>query len=158
MLRKRRDIAQIIAPPPLLFLFFLGVAWLIDYLYPVHFEFFPFTARLVLSIVFSVPAMVLAALAFYAMRKAKTPVEPCKPTERVVQVGSFRLTRNPLYLALLTMFLAIALLVNSLWFYIAVPCLFMTLHYGVVLREEQYLKTKFGNEYTEYSQKVRRWL
>ena len=75
----------------------------------------------------------------------------------IVARGPFGLTRNPLYLALTTMLLVMALLANSGWFYLSVPLLFATLHFGVVLREERYLEGKFGDEYSSYKNRVRRW-
>lgn len=54
--------------------------------------------------------------------------------------------------------MAIALMVDSIWFYSEVFLLFATLHYGVVLREEKYLKERFGEEYLSYMKRVRRWL
>ncbi len=38
-----------------------------------------------------------------------------------------------------------------------VPTL-MVMHYGAISREEQYLQSKFGEEYLRYKASVRRWL
>ena len=40
---------------------------------------------------------------------------------------------------------------------LAVP-LAITIHYGVVLREEAYLERRFGDAYRDYKARVRRWL
>jgi protein-S-isoprenylcysteine O-methyltransferase Ste14 len=36
--------------------------------------------------------------------------------------------------------------------------LVLIFHYGVVLREERYLATKFGEPYLQYKRQVRRWI
>jgi len=36
--------------------------------------------------------------------------------------------------------------------------LVLIFHYGVVLREEQYLAAKFGEPYLQYKSQVRRWI
>ena len=149
--------APIIAPPPLLFFAFLGAAWGADTLYPWHLDWVPSGPRVVAGLLLSVVVTSLGAWAIWVMAKAKTPVEPWHPTERIVARGPFGLTRNPLYLALTTMLLVMALLANSGWFYLSVPLLFATLHFGVVLREERYLEGKFGDEYSSYKNRVRRW-
>ncbi len=38
-----------------------------------------------------------------------------------------------------------------------VPTL-MVMHYGVISREEQYLQSRFGEEYLRYKASVRRWM
>jgi len=49
-------------------------------------------------------------------------------------------------------------LFNSLWPLLLLPALFAAFHFGMVLREEQYLERKFGAEYLDYRSRVRRWL
>ncbi len=151
------DVARIIAPPPLLFFAYLGAAWGADTLYSWNVEWAPVLPRIVAGFLLSAFAASLGAWAIWVMAKAKTPVEPWHPTERIVKRGPFGLTRNPLYLVLTTMLLVMALVVNWGWFYLSVPFLFATLHFGVVMREERYLEGKFGDEYSSPKKRVRRW-
>ncbi len=76
----------------------------------------------------------------------------------VVTDGAFRYSRNPTYLSLTLLYVGVALVLNSLWvLMMVVPAVAVT-HWGVVLREERYLESKFGEEYRRYTQRVRRWI
>lgn len=92
------------------------------------------------------------------MRAARTNVNPSLPTTAIVTSGPFRISRNPLYLALNLVFLGLTLAINSYWGPIALGLLLPLLHYGVVLREERYLERKFGERYLHYKARVRRYL
>jgi protein-S-isoprenylcysteine O-methyltransferase Ste14 len=93
-----------------------------------------------------------------AMHHRGTNVSPLKPSLTVVSDGPFRLTRNPLYLSLISLYLAVTLLVDALWpLLLLIPAVAIT-HYGIILREERYLEAKFGDMYRAYRQRVRRWL
>ena len=51
-----------------------------------------------------------------------------------------------------------ALLVNSGWgLLLLVPAVAVT-HFLVIAREERYLEGKFGDEYSAYRERVRRWI
>ena len=63
-----------------------------------------------------------------------------------------------MYLSLMLIYSGIAIYANSLWLVFLLPVLFVALERGVVLREEKYLEGKFGDEYLEYKNKVRRWI
>ncbi len=102
------DVAPILAPPPLLFFVFLGAAWGADTLYPWHVEWVPVLPRIIAGLILSVLAGIVGAWAILVMMRARTPVETCRPTERIVERGPFSLTRNPLYMALTTMLLVMA--------------------------------------------------
>jgi protein-S-isoprenylcysteine O-methyltransferase Ste14 len=102
-----------------------------------------------------------AALAFWGrgvMDRAGTNVDPRKPTTAIVEAGPFRFTRNPLYVAMTILYLGLAFCLNDIWFLPVLVVLLVVMHYGVVLREERYLETKFGQPYRDYTQRVRRWL
>lgn len=96
MFSKRDDVAKIIAPPPLLFFFYLGIAWAADTLYYWHVEWMPLPVRVSAAIALILFAGTVGTWAILVMKKAKTPVEPWMPTERIITCGPFCFTRNPL--------------------------------------------------------------
>lgn len=107
--------------------------------------------------------VVLAAIAFAlwgqrSMRAAGTNINPNLPATAVVSDGPFAFTRNPLYVSLLAMFAGIGVLTASLAFLAVLVPFALVLHFGVVLREERYLETKFGDAYLGYKSRVRRWI
>ncbi|HZP60990.1 MAG TPA: isoprenylcysteine carboxylmethyltransferase family protein, partial [Opitutaceae bacterium] len=102
-----------------------------------------------------------AALAIWAarmMRAAGTNIRPDLPALTVVRAGPYRFTRNPMYLALCVLQLALGFALNDWSVLLAVIPLALILHFGVVRREERYLEAKFGEQYLALKRKVRRWL
>ena len=100
----------------------------------------------------------LMAGSIRALRQAGTPVETWRPTAAVVSRGPYAHMRNPIYSALLLVYLAIGMVANAPAVVALAPLLFAALHFGVVLREEHYLEFKFGDAYLEYRRTVPRWL
>src|SRR5687768_12454223 len=97
-------------------------------------------------------------VAYRAMARARTTINPRERTTTLVTSGVYRISRNPIYLGwfLLTLGQGVASL--SL-FSVAVAVLMIgLLHWAVVLNEEGYLETAFGDEYVRYRESVRRWL
>src|SRR6266540_743991 len=106
-------------------------------------------------------AVVAAALAIWAgrvMKAAGTNVRPDRPALTVVTSGPYRFTRNPMYLSLGLLQLAVGLILDGLIPILFVVPLALILHYGVVLREESYLERKFGDSYVVFKKHVRRWI
>lgn len=70
----------------------------------------------------------------------------------------FQYSRNPTYLSLTLLHVGLALVLGMPWVLLmVVPAAALT-QWGVVLREEQYLESKFGEEYLRYKTRVRRWM
>lgn len=86
------------------------------------------------------------------------PTDPGHPTSKVVKTGVFTISRNPLYLGSVLVFLGIALIFNLLWTIITLLISIVISHYALIIPEEQYLAAKFGDEYREYFASVHRWL
>jgi protein-S-isoprenylcysteine O-methyltransferase Ste14 len=76
----------------------------------------------------------------------------------VVAHGPFRFTRNPMYVAMGTVYLGVTALVNSLWPLLLFPPAVWIIGRYMIAREEAYLERKFGHAYLDYKAKVRRWL
>jgi protein-S-isoprenylcysteine O-methyltransferase Ste14 len=92
------------------------------------------------------------------MKAAGTNVDPGKPALAIVRGGPFRFTRNPMYLALCFLQIALGFFLNDWITLMFVGPLVLIFHYGVILREERYLTAKFGEPYLQYKREVRRWI
>lgn len=86
------------------------------------------------------------------------PTDPGHPTSKVVKTGVFAISRNPLYLGGSISLLGIALLLNTLWAIVMLLLSIIICRYVLIIPEERYLATKFGNEYKDYVASVNRWL
>jgi protein-S-isoprenylcysteine O-methyltransferase Ste14 len=92
-----------------------------------------------------------------ALQAAATNVDPMRPTTAIVTSGPYRFSRNPLYVALTLLYVGLTLAFNTLWGLVVLVPLVITMHCGVVRREERYLERKFGDVYRQYRSKVRRY-
>lgn len=91
-------------------------------------------------------------------RRRDTTIIPFEQSSTLIVDGPYRLTRNPIYLAMVLVLLGVWLLLGSLS-----PALVMLLFVWwistrFIAKEEQHLETQFGRAYLEYKAKVRRWL
>lgn len=153
-----KDHDHIVAHPPVFFLIVLAVGFLLHKLYPLAIMADPGTLSKVLANALFVVSGVVMVTTTRLMLRKKTDPRPDRPTSTIVSEGFFRYSRNPLYLSLMLIYSGIAVYANSLWLVFLLPVLFFALERGVVLREEKCLEGKFGDEYLEYKNKVRRWI
>jgi len=102
--------------------------------------------------------VLLSATALRVFRKAGTSPIPIKPTTALTFEGPYRFTRNPMYLSLALVTLAIALWLDVVWIAVALIAVVLLIDRSVIAREERYLERKFGEPYLAYKARVRRWL
>ena len=93
-----------------------------------------------------------------AFRRAGTHVDPRQPALRLVSDGPYRLTRNPMYLGMVTLQLGLALTFSLDWALAGAAVVWLLLDRLVVRPEEAYLTARFGAAYREYLERSRRWL
>jgi protein-S-isoprenylcysteine O-methyltransferase Ste14 len=91
-------------------------------------------------------------------RKSHTPIHNARTPATLVETGPFRFSRNPMYLFGSIAYLGLGLLLIQLWAVALLVPVFVTLHYGVVLREEEFLSEHFGAPYERYKERVHRYL
>jgi protein-S-isoprenylcysteine O-methyltransferase Ste14 len=143
-------------PPPLLTIAVIGAAWAVDRALPMPVAdgvWLRWSGFAVIALAF-----LLAVVALLHFLRAKTHVEPWRPTSVVIRHGVFRFSRNPIYLAFCIASFGAGLALNSWWGIASVPVLGYLLHCFVIRREEAYLERKFGEQYLSYRRQVRRWL
>ena len=96
------------------------------------------------------------ALSLFA--RHETGLLPGQPTNAIIEEGPFRVSRNPLYVGLLALYLGLALLAPTLWGLVLFPAAVLLIHWGAIRPEERYLHERFGAAYEDYTRRVRRWL
>ncbi len=94
----------------------------------------------------------------WTMRRVGTPIHNSRTPTALVQTGPFRLTRNPMYLFGSIGYAGLALFLCEPWSLALLPAVVAIIHHGVVLREEAFLESRFGDSYRQYRARVRRWL
>jgi protein-S-isoprenylcysteine O-methyltransferase Ste14 len=154
-----KDTPNVIAPPPLIFLSGLLLSGIVQWFYP----FYIFSAEYLIysriaGILLAVSGFRIILTAHLKMKKAQTNIEPWKPTNSIISEGIYSYSRNPIYMAMIMIFYGIKFFFNSVWFTPALILVLLVIHFGVILREEKYLEGKFGDEYLNYKNRVRRWL
>jgi protein-S-isoprenylcysteine O-methyltransferase Ste14 len=87
----------------------------------------------------------------------KGTLAPWAPPERLVVVGLYRFSRNPMYVSvsLILVGWAASFGVPGLWAYAA--CIAVAFHLRVVLGEEPWLARTHGAEWQAYAARVPRW-
>ncbi|WP_426323658.1 methyltransferase family protein [Microbacterium sp. E-13] len=96
--------------------------------------------------------------ALWLMARHRTALLPGGSTRVILDKGPFRVSRNPLYLGLIALDIALALLWPSFWALLLTPLGVAALWWGAIAPEERYLHEKFSAEYDDYRTRVRRWL
>jgi protein-S-isoprenylcysteine O-methyltransferase Ste14 len=93
-------------------------------------------------------------------RRANTTVNPLKPqaASSLVTIGIYRYTRNPMYLGLLFLIVAWAVLLSSPFALLGPVTFVAFIGRFQIVPEERVLSALFGEEYAAYKSHVRRWL
>lgn len=83
---------------------------------------------------------------------------PWAPPERLVMVGLYRFSRNPMYLAvgLILAGWALTFRTTPLWVYAGIVG--AAFHLRVVFGEEPWLARRYGEQWTAYCSRVPRWI
>ena len=82
--------------------------------------------------------------------QAHTTLDPHGSVTEIVTSGPYRFSRNPIYLGFVCFLVGFTFIFRTYWGLI--------LSQLVIKYEEAYLEKKFGEVYTNYKSRVRRWL
>jgi protein-S-isoprenylcysteine O-methyltransferase Ste14 len=152
----RSDNPGVWFPPPLWYVLAVLIGVLLDRRWPFPIPAGPLTT--ITGVVFVVGWMALFFLSIGRFLRSKTSVIPIRPADALVLSGPYRYTRNPMYVGLALLTIACGLFLATWWpIVLLVPTLALVQQF-VILREERYLRRRFGTEYETYTRRVRRWL
>lgn len=98
--------------------------------------------------------------AIRAFIRAKTTINPVAITQAssLVTGGVYRVTRNPMYVALTLLLFAWAAALGQPWAVLGPVVFAVFINRYQIIPEERALSAKFGFAYEAYRQRVRRWL
>jgi protein-S-isoprenylcysteine O-methyltransferase Ste14 len=153
---KPADHAGVRVPPPLIYVGLFGLGEALHQVVP--FTFLPVIPARVAALIFLGGGVLLAAWSNLLFQRAHTSLVPIKPTTALVVTGPYRLTRNPMYLGLLCVYIAVALWFGVVWALMLVPLVVLAVQRLAIAKEERYLDQKFGDLYRQYRAHVRRWI
>lgn len=147
--------AEILAPGPVLALGVFAIGGGLHLLMPV--SVLPMPWHYVVGAVLVVVGLGIVVSGLLTMRRIdKSPTHSDEPAELLTD-GPFKYSRNPLYLGLIVSYLGLTALLNSVW--PLIPLIALVWYFDrMAKREEAYLEAKFGQEFREYRENVRRWL
>jgi protein-S-isoprenylcysteine O-methyltransferase Ste14 len=91
-------------------------------------------------------------------RRSGQDPRPWMPSPELILRGPYRFSRNPMYVGMTLITIAIGGLLARGWIALLAPVALLVVHRWAVLPEEAYLTAKFGEPYLAYKAKVRRYL
>ena len=144
-------------PPAIMFLIFSGFMFLLAKYLPVGY--FDFFGRYLLIKAFVLFAILIAFVALIQFYKARTTIDPSKPTKTTVLItsGVYNYSRNPMYLALLLLLLAWGLWLGNAFNTVLAAGFVAFMNKYQIIPEEKALRKQFGKPYDKYCKFVRRW-
>jgi len=143
-------------PPPLVTLLFGGLIYYSSALLPsVTFRWQGLLALLVLIVALGVIATAVATF-----RRLQTTVNPLQPksASALATSGIFSYSRNPMYLGMLLILIALSLHMGAVASILLIPGFIIYISILQIAPEEQAMSELFGGEFADYCHRVRRWL
>jgi protein-S-isoprenylcysteine O-methyltransferase Ste14 len=155
---NKRDGAAVRIAPPLVYLgaVIVGVV-LHAFVMPLPIGLSP-ELRIAVGAAATLPGLVLMGGAIGLFRRTGQDPKPWESTPAIISTGVYRITRNPMYLGMAFVQIAIGVGLANWWIIALVPVVLVIVHATAVHHEEVYLERKFGDEYARYKGSVRRWL
>lgn len=140
--------------PPRIALSFVVTALALHVLLPLQLH----PALPVAATITAIAGFGLMIRAWWLFRLAGTAICPTETSSTLITRDVFSISRNPMYLGMIMMLLALALAIGSAPFYLAAIAFSVVLDIVFCPYEERKALLEFGASYDAYRQKVRRWL
>ena len=146
-------------PPPILLVACVALIFLGQFYFP-QFKLSFGVLQLVIAAFFLLAGLFVARIAGKQFAEANTTINPVKleNTSKLVTEGVFAYSRNPMYVGLISLLIAIVVFFGFWPGIVLVPALFLYVDLVQIAAEEKVLIEKFGQENLDYKTRVRRWL
>jgi protein-S-isoprenylcysteine O-methyltransferase Ste14 len=143
-------------PPPAVFIVTLVVSWVLQKYVPL-----PFIAHdtaLWVGLAVVAVGLAIALMSVVTMLRGHGTVNTHAASNALVVSGIYRISRNPMYVSNVLIYTGFASAMGLPWGLILLPLPVLYTQVAVIAREERFLASAFGQQYTDYKARVRRWL
>lgn len=154
---KQTSSIKIKIPPPIVTLVFAFLMFLIAYSVKLNVPIFGKAILLSFGGLVSALLLLPALIQFY---RSKTTVNPLKPetAKFLVVSGVYKYSRNPMYLGMATLLLTWGLYLGNPLNLILFFAYILYMNRFQIMYEEVALQKIFGEDFSNYKNKVRRWI
>ena len=150
------DNAGVRFPPPVLYAVAAIGGYVLTRRWPLPVGEGLFTTALAWAL--TVVWLVLTVSSIGLFRRSRTSIMPIRPATTLVFTGPYRVTRNPMYVGLAALTVALGLFMDTWWPMVVLLPALLIARVFVIAPEERYLERRFGADYVGYTRRVRRWL
>ena len=157
-MKTKLDSPGVYLPPPLIYVLVFLLAGFIQKRIKINESFFRTRMAIGIGAIFIVIAMIFLATSLVKFFKTKNTVVLIKPASSLQTTGIYSISRNPMYVGLAFLYLAITCFIGNWWNVILFPLIILIVQGYVIRSEEKYLERAFGKSFVEYRSRVRRWL
>jgi len=103
-------------------------------------------------------SLCLFAWALQTFKRVGTDVKTTTPADNLATDGPYGYTRNPIYLAMITLGTGLGLGLSNMWLLFGAVAFYGLITKLVIEPEEAYMERAFGETYLSYKARVRRWV
>ena len=154
----KEDNPGAVIPPPLTYLLAYLAGYLIQKKIFLNSVFFQSSVSKCIAIVLIILALLITYFSINQFRKSKNTLISVMPSTSLQTNGIYKISRNPMYVALSLMYFSALFFFGNWWHLILYPVIHFFVQEYNIKREEKYLERFYGQSYVEYRQKTRRWL
>ena len=112
----------------------------------------------VIGLLFVAVGAGLSSFAAAIFQARETTKKPWGEPTAFVAVSPYTWTRNPMYLGLASALFGLAIFFGSIAMLLAPAVFFAVIDRMVIPREEETMERLFGQDYRNYTNRVRRWI
>lgn len=103
-------------------------------------------------------ALAIVMTSVSAFAEGGETLRPETPSRQLFTKGPYRYSRNPIYLAMMLFGVGLGIATSNIWIILTTALAGLVIHFFVILKEEDYLQDRFGEDYAAYRRQVRRWI
>lgn len=144
--------------PPVLFVAAIVAALIAGNFFALTWPGVDDTPARIIGWAFGVLGFALIAWSIERLISHGTTVMPDKTSTVLVTTGPYWRYRNPIYLGEVLLLLSAAELTKNVWFVVSATAFAILVTVLQIIPEERHLQARFGEAYTAYKARSRRWI